>query len=230
MSYGIQVQNTDSRIQIDENYSNVYKQASGNATASTAYPPSGYTAGDLVLCRAKSSGYVGTGFGTVRQFWSTGNSLGYSYNAPSSGYEYLIARKIAGNISPASSGYGLEVFNSSSQLTFSATGISSNLRVLASGDLTNTNSSTTDTFELDFPSSTGTYSDLTKIFCVINGGTHLRIYAPELGLNLELVTGYEYNFTSGNAGRITVSNKILDSGTEYAGGVQFSYIIMELVD
>ena len=230
MSYGIQVQNTDSRIQIDENYSNVYKQASGNATASTAYPPSGYTAGDLVLCRAKSSGYVGTGFGTVRQFWSTGNSLGYSYNDPSSGYESLLARKIAGNISPASSGYGLEVFNSSSQLTFSATGISSNLKVLASGDLTNTNSSTTDTFELDFPSSTGTYSDLTKIFCVINGGTHLRIYAPELGLNLELVTGYEYNFTSGNAGRITVSNKILDSGTEYAGGVQFSYIIMELVD
>lgn len=229
MSYGIQVQNTDSRIQIDENYSNVYKQSSGSATASTAYPPSGYTNGDLVLCRAKSSGHVGTGLGNSRQFWSTGvNTL--SYTAPSSGYEYLIARKIAGNISPASSGYGLEVFNSSSQLTFSATGISSNLRVLASGELTTTNGSTTDTFELDFPSSTGTYSDLTKIFCVINGASHLRVYVPYLGLDIEWATGYEYTFTSGNAGRITVFNKVLDSGTEYAGGGQFSYIIMELVD
>lgn len=233
MSHGIIVQNVDSRIQIDETYSNIYKHSSGNATATTAYPPSGYSNGDLVLCRAKSDGHVGTGINpnVGRAFWSTASGSGtIYYTAPSSGYEYLLVKKVAGNITPASSGYGLQVFNASGDLIFGATDLSSNLRVLASGVFSNTNGSSTEAREIAFPSASTTYSDLTKIFCLINTATHIRIYAPELMLNVEQAIGYRYDFTSGNAGRIFVCNKYRDYTTELTAGASITYIIMELVE
>lgn len=231
MSYGVTIQNVDGRIQIDENYSNMYKYSTGSATTTTAWPPTGYSNGDLVLTRAKSSGHVGKGSSASGvQFWSTVTAGTIFYTPPSSGYEWILARKIAGNISPATSGYGLEVLNSSGQLTFSATGVSSTFRVIAAGVFGNTHGDSNGEYELPFPSATGTYSDLTKIFCVTNNCTHFRLYAPEFGLNLEWAMAYRYEFTSGNAGRIHVCNKYRDGTTEYPLGNVGTYIILELVE
>lgn len=246
MTYGISIQNQDGRIQIDENYSSIYR-ATTKATASVgaAYPPTTLSNGDLVFARPKSNGHMSIAFLDPNQtqgdlfFGQTYNAI---YTQPSSGYEYFIAKKTAGNITASGSGYGLEVYGPGSEVVFSATGVQNTLKVLATGKVHYTAGAGLAN-EDAFPTASTTYPDLTKIFCLIPDTMNFRYYIPPIGgifggtpsaaLDVHVETGYRYEYTSGNAGRVWVNSKQYDNtspGTEYAYNTPLNYLIVELIE
>lgn len=129
------------------------------------------------------------------------------------------------------SGYGFEVYNSSSQVVYSATAKENNFNILAMGKFTNTGYSA-DPIEISFPSATGTYPDLSKIYCLMNNTTHLKLYFTlpfgGTGANDDYLAGYRYEYTSGSAGRVHVCNKLYSGGT-YPAGFSIDYMIIEVV-
>lgn len=235
MSYGILVENVDGRTQIDETYSNLYFSSTteASAAAGAAYPPSGVSLADFVFARAKSNGHVAVGVndGTDGGGYS-GPAFMYSNNlsinrivAPTSGFGYYVCKKFSGNISASTSGYGLEVYNSSSQVVFSTNSFSANFKILAAGVMGSGTFS-----EIPFPSATTTYSDLTKVFVLMNNTEHTRVYVPVYSIDYEETIGYRYEFVSGNAGRVHVCKKGGNGSNigPISGGETISYLIVEI--
>lgn len=235
MTYGITIQNTDSRVQIDENYTNIYLSTSTEQSANVYanYPPTGYSNGDLVFGRAKSNGHMGIGLNGLQRKWyfePDAGDLPHLYDPPSSGYGYYIAKNYAGNVT-SQNNYGFEVYNSSSQVVYSATAFNNNLTILQAG-LIPAGSAT----EITFPVS-GTY-DLTNVYCLVNPTSNflLEITLRESGFNIlagytDFVTGYRYEYTSGNNGKIHICNKAYDgiNNTEDVSFREFTYLIVEIV-
>lgn len=116
MSYGISLINGEGSTLIDQNYTNLYIKSSGsvNVPAGPIFGASsitipGYTAEDMLFVQADRAGIylVRTGL-SIRAAGVAGV------------VNYRVYAKQQGNISPATSGYGLEVYNGASQVVFSS--------------------------------------------------------------------------------------------------------------
>ena len=120
MSYGIVIKNSDSRVQIAEDFSNMFVNSTGNASRGAAYPPTGFSAGDMVACRATSTGYAAVAYDNVTnnryEFGDIRTSSTFYDDA--SAFQFKILRPFAGNVS-SSNDYGLEVFTSSGDVVYS---------------------------------------------------------------------------------------------------------------
>lgn len=232
MSYGLLVQNQDNRIQIDENYSNFYYLSNGEQSATPgATKPTLSQSSDLLFARAKSSGHICIRVGT---YWWDADKFPH----PTSGIGYFIAREVSGNISPAGSGYGIEVHSPTStaanpDLYFSSGSYERGINIVAAGTFTGTSGSG-GPYEVALPSATSTYPDLTKLYCMMNNTFGLDIYFNTgFGdpIDGEIVVGYRYEFVSGNSGRIHVCLKEKQySFTPAVVSGQMNYLIVEAVE
>lgn len=164
MPFGIEIQNNNGRIIIDENYANFgFLSTSTSAAAQgSTYPGlAGVVSSDLVVARANTSanGYVSrtAGVGTSK-LWATTGIGG------ASSYIYYVIRRFSTLVSTSTSRYGVEVYTSTGNVAFTSN-ISKNFDIITVGTI---NSSRSGVPILYFPSSTGWYSDFTKYYCVMN--------------------------------------------------------------
>jgi len=134
MAYGMEVSNTDGRVIFSTD------DALATFTAGTATNLTGYnqtlptlTTGQILLLRPlnNTSATISTEDGTK----SLGSTTEMQTFAQASGVKYRIA-EIATEFTPATSGYGLEVFNSSSELIFTSNA-GSIPEILAFGEIGN---------------------------------------------------------------------------------------------
>jgi len=220
MSYGIEILNNNNRILIDENYPNIGFVSTATTTTNLStsgrqsYPGiTGYTTGDLVFSRTatNTNGFIANGWDhqggfTLNKWWeyiegprNTSNQEPQDFFEPSSVVSYLL-RDMSGIYSPSTSGYGLEVYKSNGDVIFTSN-ISKHFSIIASGSF---NASVSNVTHIDFPSSTGTYSDLDKYYCLMN-----PTFAAEIPIFTTLnaaLRGYQYTWTSSTTGRIRVWN------------------------
>lgn len=233
MSYGILVKNIDGRVQMDENVTNVFPDPAteGSAIVGSEYPPIGISSSEMVAVRAKSDGHVAVGVNADPNttyngpaFMSTNNYYITRFEGPTSGFGYYVLKPYAGNVSPSITGTGFEIYNSSSQVVFSATESSINFKIVALGNYGTA-------AEEALPSATTTYPDLTKLYVLINATTHTRVYVPLYDLDYEEIIGYRYEFVSGNAGRIHICKKGGNGSNIGAlpGGTSIQYLILERI-
>lgn len=230
MSYGIEVLNTNNRVQIDQNFSNMFINSSGTAFRGNAFPPSGFSAGDMVVARATGNGYCSVAYDNVTnnryEFGDTRTSSTYYDDA--SAYSYKIIRPFAGNVAAATSGYGLEVFTGSGDVAYS-TKKTNFVRIAALGTIPGNST-------LRFPAS-GTI-DLSKHFCLMaNGIQHLyaeisfEVMGSTVIQTFEYVQSYEYVYTSGSNGYINIDMRTrFDGQLQTNLGGSMDYCIFKLVD
>tara|TARA_B100000131_G_scaffold315962_2_gene355286 strand:+ start:1344 stop:2018 length:675 start_codon:yes stop_codon:yes gene_type:complete len=109
MTYGLKVLNGNNRylINSDENFSTIVKTSSGTVTGTSFNYPSGVVFGDLFFVRLPSTGFV------AENLFTSGTRSVYS--TVSTGKNWLKAEVMAGNVSGHTSGYGLNVFNTSGE-------------------------------------------------------------------------------------------------------------------
>jgi len=236
MSFGITVENIDGRVTIDETYPHIYPRTTITVSSGAAYPGTGHQSGDLVLANSFNDGYIGIGAltnGGAGSYMTT--SEGTNRFPASFGYFVYFGSKIAGNILPAGSGYGIEVYNSSSQLVYT-TDTSQAFRVVASGSFPGAPQGQP-AIELSFPSAIGEFEDLTKIYVLLNNTSHFRLNDPGLG-EYENITGYRFEYTTGTyvqpgkRGRVHVCNeryRASDGAFVGIGGRPLEYLIVELI-
>lgn len=226
MSYGILVQNSDTRVILDETYSHIYPRISFQKSGGDVYPGStSYQTQDLVLVSCNSSGYIAIGSDSSSNAAYLTTYLGGYHPAPTSGYTVVLGSKMAGNITPATSGYGMEIYNSSSQLVYTTSPFQF-FRVLAVGNYQGAAANQAAT-ELSFPSSIGLFEDLGNIFVLINNTAHLRLSTPPF-FSLDIIIGYRYEYVSGTQGRVHVCVQDKSYGTAYGvDGVGLEYLILE---
>ena len=230
-NYGIEIINSSNRIQVDQNYSNIYPIGNPvTVNLGTSYPPSGTSGADLICVNVPASATGGEYI--ARAFDSTNLEFGYDtpsevvYDAPNS-MKYIIGRPFNGNVTPSTSGYGLQVFDTSGNVQFDTGGSDKLLRVLYVGNVSNNS-------VITVPSTTGTM-DLSNIYVLLNSSTHLRILldlGPFLGTQTdEFFSGYRFEYTSGNNGRIHVLSKHLFNGSPQTSGTSgnWNYMILEQV-
>ena len=227
MSYGIEIQNSDGRVQIAEDFSNVFIQSSGSASRGASFPPTGFSAaaGDIVISRATTTGYTSVGgSGNSGTFGLTNTSQTQFDDAAA--FQWKILRPFAGNVS-SSSDYGIEVFTADGDLTYS-TSKENFVRIATVGAMSGSGT-------VRYPA-TGTI-DLSKHYCMLSR-TGLGHFYLETEITFELGTfiiasenmqGFQYNYTSGNNGHIVVTNKYISAGSESDNG-PFQYIIFETVE
>ena len=230
MSYGIEILNTNSRVQIDQNFSNMFISSSGTASRGTAFPPSAFSAGDMVIARATGNGYCSVAYDNETnnryEFGDTRTSETYYDDA--SFYSYKIISPFAGNVSAATSGYGLEVFTSSGDVAYS-TKKTDFVKIAALGTIPGNST-------LRFPAS-GTI-DLSKHFCLMANGIqhyYIEISFEVMGSTIiqtfEYVQSYEYVYTSGSNGYINIDMRTrFDGQLQTNLGGSMDYCIFKLVD
>lgn len=233
MSYGIEIKSSDDRVQIAQDFSNMFVNSTGNASRGAAYPPTGFSAGDMVACRATSTGYAAVAYDDVTdnryEFGDTRTSTTHYDDAAA--FQFKILRPFAGNVSANSAGdYGIEVFTSSGDVVYS-TSKENFVRIAtlgtASGDSV-----------VRYPAS-GTI-DLSKHFALFgNALGHLYVeitffieFFGNITQTFEYMQGYQYNYTSGNNGYINITNEARFDGVKQNSSVvgDFDYCIFELVD
>lgn len=113
MSYGLQVLNTSGTIQIDEKYANIiviergFISATPNGSGGIIPIPAGVTNFEIFIRPTVYNRYISTNLDN-RLWCPTTTSC-----------EYIVCRPVS-VISTVASGYGLNVYNASGQLTFSS--------------------------------------------------------------------------------------------------------------
>lgn len=236
MSYGITVENFDGRVTLDETYSHIYPRTTITVNGGAAYPGPGHQSGDLVFANSYNDGYIAIGSltnGGAASYMTT--SEGTSRFPDSFGYFVYFASAVAGNIVPAGSGYGLEVYDSSSQLIYT-TDLSQTFRVVAAGNFAGAPFNQPAT-ELSFPSAIGEFEDLTKIYVLLNNTSHWRLNDPVFEES-DSIRGYRFEYTTGTyiepgkRGRVHVCNeRYRPSDDTFVGNVSgtIEYLIVELI-
>jgi len=236
MSFGITVQNFDGRVTLDETYPHIYPRTTITVNGGAAYPGTGHQSGDLVFANSYNDGYIAMGAlspGGAASYMTT--SQGTNRFPVSFGYFIYFASKMAGNIVPAGSGYGIEVYDSSSQLVYT-TDLSQTFRVVASGNFAGAPLDQPAT-ELSFPSAIGEFEDLTKIYVLLNNTQHFRLNDPVFE-EYESITGYRFEYTTGTyinpgpRGRVHVCNEYYRASTDSfvgRGSSSLDYLIVELI-
>lgn len=147
MSYGMQVLNSSGRVIFDTNVadSNYYSPA-GVTTVSTysADPSFSYNSSDILLARPESN-ESGAIFFSGLDYFLNGNLRFGGVGSAETGFKaangvsYIYSEKQEGNVSLASSGYGLEVYTAAGNILYSSN-IAANFEILEVGTMTdNTN-------------------------------------------------------------------------------------------
>jgi|SRR6056300_1394064 len=236
MSFGITVQNFDGRVTLDETYPHIYPRTTITVNGGAAYPGTGHQSGDLVFANSYNDGYIAMGAlspGGAASYMTT--SQGTNRFPVSFGYFIYFASKMAGNIVTAGSGYGIEVYDSSSQLVYT-TDLSQTFRVVASGSFAGAAQNQPAT-ELSFPSAIGEFEDLTKIYVLLNNTQHFRLNDPVFE-EFESIIGYRFEYTTGTyiepgkRGRVHVCNQAYWASEDAflgIGGRSLDYLIVELI-
>lgn len=246
MSYGIEIINSNDRVLIDENYANFGLKSTTYTTQNLTsgagrlvYPNiSGSAAGDIIIARTGTNddGTLSRGFDSNAQsgqtwpvYWESlaTAKIPSRYDHPDTAVTNII-RDMGNLYSPATSGYGIEVYKSNGDLAFTSN-ISKHYTILATGIFNGYNSSTP---TISFPSATTSYSDLANVYVGMN-----PCMAFELDLNpvyFLSMTGYEYEWTSSTAGRIHVHNLSYRSGYSSGNGTfgenrDMTYLILREV-
>ncbi len=187
MSYGTIILNTDSRIQIDEQYSHFYPTSETPSYGTTLnYPVPGQVGADLAICRPP--------VGWEPIIYKSNN--GYAENYPG-GVHWHILRKTSGNI--GAGGFGFAVAGPSGETFFSATNNSKMFDIVAAGSMAGAGS------DIVYPSTSGTVSGLDKHWVVLN-----NTYAIVLDNGFVSYTayfGYRYRWVSGTTGRIEILSR-----------------------
>lgn len=233
MSYGILVQNSDNRVIIDETYSHIYPRIAGTASVGSTYPPTSFNAGDTVFASCNSSGYIGLGVNNSGQTtWMDPDNPPAFFSGPSAGYSYVIGSKMAGNLS-SGSGYGLEVYNSSSQMVYT-TAPYQFFRIIAAGSYAGTAANQLGV-QIPFPNfqyqgvEHGEFEDLRNIYVLVNNTSHLRLYIPGFA-NQDFLIGYRYEYTTGYRGRVWLVNETRYSSLVFGfDGASLDYLIVEKI-
>lgn len=175
MGIGIKIQNESNYVQIESDtvqYPNIFSVFSGESSAASGTPIPSFT--DLVF--ARPSTYNG------RIYYNPTNNTVYS----STGfYNYWIFRQTIGGGFTPSTGYGLNVFNSSNQCIFSATSTNFNYNLEIIASLSNPGTST-------YPMPSATYSiSNNKTYILLNS----TCYNPGFGFQQSFwfqTSGYTY--------------------------------------
>lgn len=232
-NYGLEIINTDGRVQIDANFSGVFVNSTGTASRGAAFPPTGFDAskGDVVACRATSNGYVARAYDDETdnraEFGDTRTSKTIYDDAPT--FQFKILRPFAGNVTAGTSAYGLEVYKADGDIAYS-TGKEDFVRIATLGTLGGD-------AVLRYPP-TGTI-DLSKHFILMGTGIGHTYFEFEITFELgtflqsyEFMAGYEYVYTSGNNGHINITNKYLFNGISQSADVvgDMQYTIFEVID
>lgn len=159
MSYGIQIINKYGSIIIDETHQNFLTTASDFTTVSAgvSYPPSGLThTRDLIFAAPAVNQSKTVGYNTSTFKWNN------TTNAATS-YRYIVFQR-ADLLTPATSGYGLQVFDSGGDLCYESTK-NVGFRILAFIPITGSNASVT------LPSTTTTYSNFQNVAILMNNSS-----------------------------------------------------------
>lgn len=119
MSYGLNIYNNSNYLQIDESYSNCTLYQSGTAVTGTTVSVPGTPKVPAPLTKAMI--FVRIPYGTCIALYGTRSSTSFTakpgvYGQANFTYEYRIFR-IASSLNPTT-GYGMQVFNSSGNLSF----------------------------------------------------------------------------------------------------------------
>lgn len=200
MGIGIKIVNESNYTQVESDtvqYPNIFSVFSGESSAASGTPIPSFT--DLVF--ARPSDYNG------RIYYNPTNNTVYS----STGfYNYWVFRQTTGGGFTPNTGYGLNVFNSSSQCIFSATStnFAYNLEIIVS--LSNAGNGTT----VYYPMPNATYS-------ISNNRTYILLnstcYDPTYGLQQSFwfqTSGYTY-------GAIALTSQIVER--EYPQDLIYDY-------
>lgn len=217
MAYGIEVQNADGRVIISNDYANFYVANALEepiaAAAGAAWPPSGYTTGSLVMARAplNTDGFVSR----------SPNLYAAPYTSEKFAYacDYIIVNPFQ-EATQATSGYGFETYNAVGDVMFSGTSNNKVFEIVAYGEIPSADTTTTTLF---YPSSTGTLSNLSDYFVVLNSTMSWSYFGISTHVD------YYYDWTASNTGRIQI-NRYRKAGfnSPTTVGLTLSYMIMRL--
>lgn len=256
MTFGLEIKNSSDRIIIDQDYSNLYvvNETSTLSAVGAAYPTTNYGS-DLIVARPylNQNGLVAlctsgglywannaTGAGTAPS--NPNGSFNYALMStpeppqPASGFNHHSLRKVQGNQSPPTSGYGLTVYNTTGSASlFSSASSNKYATIVAIGNLSGTPivssptgspttwSSMISLLETNsesqlvtyYPSSTGVLTNLSSYFCCVSTTYRNHINIPENygsagqyrpDRSFDRVQGYEYIWTGTDQGRIRIVN------------------------
>ena len=222
MSYGIEIQNTDSRIVIDTNYANFgfFSTNTSTATQGATYPGLAgvNTSIDLIAARANT-----TANGYVSRTYNTWASTGLG--AVATNIYYVIRRFTTLNPTTAT-GYGFAVYDASSNVLFTSN-ITKNFEIVATGIF---NGSVSNTTNLAFPSNTTWYSDFTKYYAIVNATNLSESAGPFPPNNYQIRACYKWVWANSTHGRILLESSIA-LGTYLTQGnpfdTDFHYMIVK---
>lgn len=236
MSYGLYVENSDSRIQIDsENYINQAYYNSGSLSASSSWPPSTWTKSNSTLFfRSPVPGSFPTTYYVTGASYSTTGSYpttvtcysdspdGPVWPAPST-YSYKQYRNFSA-LTATNTGYGLQVWNNTPSLVYDSNYAAQSANIVATGIMGSGQNLI------------GTFTDLNKIWVDVSSVYHYHetiiIAIPPSGsasIKFRIFNGFKYVWTSSTAGSLyTVSETInINSGNPpTAGSGGFRYTIL----
>jgi len=217
MSYGVVVSNSDGRVVIDENYSNFYvanaNEAPISVAAGTAYPPSGYSSGTLVMAKAPNNtdGYVSRAPNLF--------AAPYTYEKFEYACDYIIVDPFETTAS-ASTGYGFEVYDGASNVLFSATSNNKVFEVVAVGEIPASDTTTTAIY---YPSSTGVVPYLDKYYVALNGTMSWGYFGARTHVD------YYYDWVTSTSGRIHINrSRTFGLNSPQPLALTMSYLIMRL--
>lgn len=254
MTYGIEIRNTSDRVIIDEGYSNLYvvNETASLATVGSAYPSTNYGS-DLIVARpylnqdglvalctsgglywANNATGAGTAPGNPNASYAYYNLTTPAPPQPSSGFNYHALRKVQGNQTVPTSGYGLVVYDSTgTNAQFSATSSNKQTTLVSLGNLSGTTvvgsptgtpttwSSLISLLETNgesqlvtyYPSKTGILTNLSSYFCCVSTTFRNHVWIPQGGgqgqipeRSFDRIQGYEYIWTGTDQGRIRIVN------------------------
>lgn len=208
MAYGIEIQNADGRIVIDTTYANFgfFSNNLSTATAGSTYPGlANAVFSDLIAARtnASSNGFIS------RSLSNNGNNWATSIEALSNtAIRYYVIRRFT-ELSPNTvTGYGFAVYNSSSNVIFSAN-ITKNFEIITTGVF---NSNASGTVNTSFPSSNTWYSNFDKYYSIVNstGTIYFQVIIgafPDVQIqDTWYRNGYNHVWANSTHGRIVVEN------------------------
>lgn len=228
MSYGITIYNQDGRVLIDELISNQAPTTNSPNSVSynAAFPIAGTSGNNFILVKpatgSNSLVCLDTYYPASKKVGPVNNVSGSLPSPPiASSYNFYELTAFAGNFSPSTSSFGIEVYNSSGQVNFSSLARDKVLQAVAAGTVgigsggsqsmgATWSSSTNLDNVIYYPSAGGTVSDLDKHYVLINNTSFNCTDYPggEFAgpVHIELVQGYEYIWTGGTSGRIKMHN------------------------
>lgn len=235
MSYGIEIINNNNRILVDESYPHITYVSTTASSESVGAMNNLFTGnaseqtGDLVLARAANgvNGHIGRGnAGTPPNgpYWPQ-NAPG-QYITLANTVNYYLVRNMAGQISKATSGYGMEVYGSNGNDVYFTSNISKGLDIVETGIHNSYNSGVK---VIRYPSS-GTLSDLNKYYCSINNTFVNNILIPGFPTSsvYSYAIGYEYVWSTSTTGYININAYVhFGSTSSLTTNIDFRYIIFK---